>query len=293
MSSIPMTRTILLTGGTGKISSRITPPLSANGNDVLIASRSGTSPVLPGCKGVKFDWLDISTYDNIFKNASISAAFLVAPPIMDCVPPMTAFIDLAIKNGVKRFVLLSASVLDDGDGLIMSEVSSYLKGLKVEYAVLQPTWFMENFSEVGHLPTIRDQNQIISATGEGKIPFVSADDVAAVAFRALTDEAPHNTEHLILGPALWSYDEVAELLSRRLNRKITHIKISEQDFANRLANFIPEDYAKMLAELETVIKNSGEERLNDVVLEITGREPKRFGDFIDEMLKKGIWDKKQ
>lgn len=221
-----MTRTILLTGGTGKISSRITPLLSANGNDVLIASRSGTSPVLPGCKGVKFDWLDISTYDDIFKNASISAAFLVAPPIMDCVPPMTAFIDLAIKNGVKRFVLLSASVLDDGDGLIMSEVSSYLKGLKVEYAVLQPTWFMgmcsfqniedleimifaENFSEVGHLPTIRDQNQIISATGEGKIPFVSADDVAAVAFRALTDEAPHNTEHLILGPALWSYDEVS------------------------------------------------------------------------------------
>ncbi len=59
-----------------------------------------------------------------------------------------------------------------------------------------------------HLPTIRDDDMIITATGEGKVPFVSADDIAAVAFRALTDEVPHNTDHLILGPELFSYDDV-------------------------------------------------------------------------------------
>jgi festuclavine dehydrogenase len=142
MSAKITTGTILLTGGTGKISSRITPLLSANGNEVLIASRSGTSPTLPGCKGVGFDWLDASSYGNPFENASVSAVFLVAPPVMDCVPPMTALIDLAVKNGVKRFTLLSASVLEEGDGPIMSQVSSYLKDLDVEYAILQPTWFM-------------------------------------------------------------------------------------------------------------------------------------------------------
>lgn len=55
---------------------------------------------------------------------------------------------------------------------------------------------------------------------------------------------------------------------------------------------MPEDYAKMLAGLETVIKNGGEERLNDVVLKITGREPRALEDFIDEMVEKGIWEKK-
>jgi festuclavine dehydrogenase len=78
-----------------------------------------------------------------------------------------------------------------------------------------------------------------------------------------------------------------------LNREITHIKISEEEFAEGMANFMPEDYAKMLAELETVIKNGGEERLNDVVLKVTGSEPKKFEDFVDEMIKKGIWDRKQ
>ncbi|KUJ20904.1 NAD(P)-binding protein [Mollisia scopiformis] len=288
---IPSTGTVLLTGGTGKISSRIAPLLSANGNDVLIASRSGNSPELASCKGVKFDWLDESTYKTAFECASISAIFLVAPPIMDCLPPMKTFIDLAIKNGVKRFVLLSASVLEDGDGPIMTAVASYIKGLKVEYAILQPTWFMENFSEVQHLPTIRDQDQIITATGQGKVPFVRAEDIAAVAFRALTEEVPHNKDHLILGPRLWSYDEVAALLTQKLGRKISHLKISEAEFAQGIANFMPEDYAKMLAKLETVIKNGGEERLNDVVSKVTGREPKRFEDFVDEMVGKGVWDK--
>ncbi len=69
------------------------------------------------------------------------------------------------------------------------------------------------------------------------------------------------------------------------------MKISEEEFATGMANSMPEDYAKMLAELETVIKNGGEERLNDVVLKVTGRKPKRLEDFVDECMKKGIWDK--
>ena len=83
---------ILLTGGTGKISSRITPILSSNGNTILVASRSGTTPDISHSVGVKFDWLDPATYGNPFSHSQITAIFLVAPPIMDCLPPMKAFI---------------------------------------------------------------------------------------------------------------------------------------------------------------------------------------------------------
>ncbi len=218
---------ILLTGGTGKVSSRITPLLSSNGNTVLVASRSGNCPSLPNTTGVKFDWFDPTTYARSFSQSPINAIFLVAPPIIDCFPPMKAFIDLAVEKGVKRFVLLSASVLDVGDGPMMGKVSNYISSLGVEWAILRPTWFMgmllsasslvlnhangvtENFTEMQHMLSIRDEDKIITATGEGKVPFVSADDIAAVAFHALTDGVPHNADHLILGPELWSYDEVS------------------------------------------------------------------------------------
>jgi festuclavine dehydrogenase len=218
---------ILLTGGTGKVSRRIIPLLSSNGNTILVASRSGKCPSLPNAAGVKFDWFDSTTYASSFSKSEINAIFLVAPPIIDCFPPMKALMDLAVEKGVQRFVLLSGSVLDVGDGPMMGKVSKHISSLGVEWAILRPTWFMgmllsgsslllkhanggiENFSEEEHMLSIRDEDRIITGTGEGKVPFVSADDIAAVAFHALTDEVPHNADHLILGPELWSYDEVS------------------------------------------------------------------------------------
>jgi len=186
-------------------------------------------------------------------------------------------------------VLLSASLLDVGDGPIMSQVSKYISSICIEWAVLRPTWFMEDFSEMQHMLTIRDEAKIVTATGEGKVPFVAADDIAAVAFRALTDEVPHNTDHLILGPELFSYDDVAEILTQKLERKITHLSVTEEILAAGMSQFLPEEYARLLAQLDTAIKNGVEERLNSVVLDVTGRKPRRFRDFVELCVESGVW----
>lgn len=125
------------------------------------------------------------------------------------------------------------------------------------------------------------------------MPFVSAEDIAAVAFHALTDATPHNTDHLILGPELFSYDEVASLLSEKLGRKITHVVISEEDMVKAMTGYgMGEDYARMLAGLDTAIREGKEDRLNGVVKEVTGKEPKRLEVFVDECVGRGIWVKK-
>lgn len=284
---------ILLTGGTGKISSRITPLLASNGDTVLVASRSGKCPSLPNTIGVKFDWFDPATYTNPFSHSQVNTIFLIAPPIMDCLPPMKGFIDLAVQKGVKRLVLLSGSLLEVGDGPMMAQVSKYISLLGVEWTVLRPSWFMENFSEMEHGHSIRSEDRILTATGEGKVSFVSANDIAAVAFRALTDEVLHNTDHLILGPELFSYDDVAEILTKKLGREITHVKLTEDELADAMTNFgIPGDYASLLAQLDTAIKNGEEERLNSVILDVTGREPIRFQEFVERCVEKGVWMKK-
>lgn len=56
---------------------------------------------------------------------------------------------------------------------------------------------------------IRDNNTIITASGDGKLGFISADDIADLAVQALTDEKSHNTDHIIVGPDLLSYDDVS------------------------------------------------------------------------------------
>ncbi|OTA81175.1 hypothetical protein M434DRAFT_380496 [Hypoxylon sp. CO27-5] len=286
--------TILLLGGRGKTTSRIASLVHVANLPFLVASRS-TSPESPYRQAI-FDWTKDDTYGNPFIKASsdglapISAVYLVPPPIFDLAPPMIRFVDFAKQRGVKRFVLLSASTIEKG-GPAMGQVHGHLGSLNgIEYAVLRPTWFMENFSSPHELQriAIKDESKIYSAAGDGRIPFVSANDIARVGFRALTDEKSHNTDHIILGPNLLTYDMVAAILTSVLGRRITHVNLSEGELAERLQSAgMPAEDAKMLAEMDTMIKNGAEDRLNHVVEEVTGTLPLSFHDFA--VREKGAW----
>lgn len=176
----------------------------------------------------------------------------------------------------------------------------------------------ENFSEAQHAPTIRDEGRIYSAAGAGRIPFVSADDVAAVALRALTDRAPHNAAYLVLGPELLSYDDVRALLLPRsssacplrpsawcllaqvrweglanargqvarvlfsaLGRRVEHVRLSADELVARLVGGgVPEEYARLLARLDGAVEEGAEERVNGVVEQVTGKRPVGFGEFV-------------
>lgn len=66
----------------------------------------------------------------------------------------------------------------------------------------------ENLIEPGLVFTITKMNKIFTACQDGEIPFVSADDIAEVAFHALTGEKSHDCDLRILRPELLTYDDV-------------------------------------------------------------------------------------
>ncbi|KAK4464147.1 hypothetical protein QBC42DRAFT_263999 [Cladorrhinum samala] len=283
---------ILILGGTGTVGSRIASQLSSQGFTPIIASRSnGSSDRQPN--SVKFDWLDSTTWSEPFSRAPKSV-YLIGPPSLEGDKPMIEFIDYARSRGATRFVLQSASSIEAG-GPTMGKVHAYLRELgqrgEVEWAVLRPTWFQNNFSEHGHhVRSIRDESKIYSATGDGKIPWVSADDIAAVAVRALTSEDPPNTEYLVLGPELLSYGEIAEILSEVLGRKIVHVDMSATELQQRHRDFgMPEEWARMLSAMDTSIKFGAENRTNDVVFSVTGAAPRRFKDYAQSV--RDVWVK--
>lgn len=168
---------------------------------------------------------------------------------------------------------------------------------------------IENLSEAQHRSTIRDEGKLYSATGDGKLPWVSAEDIAAVAYRALVDEKSHDCDHVILGPELLSYGQVscpfhlpgprsrltykpssqlAEILTEVLGKPIAHVNWTEDQVRERFVRIgLNEGYAKLLAGLDTRIKEGAEEKHNDVVEKVTGRKPKTFREFAEE--KKLVW----
>ncbi|KAI1798762.1 NAD(P)-binding protein [Daldinia bambusicola] len=278
---------VLLLGGTGKVGSRIAPLLHAAGVHFLVASRSGTAP--NGYTGVKFDWEDESTWEPIFATL-ISTVYLVAPR-GDAQDTIKKFVDLALSKGAQRFVLLSASVVDEG-GPIFGKVHTYLRELgeagKIGWAVLRPTWFQENFLQEPHLSSIKKENKIYSSTGSGKIPWISANDIAAVAFHALTAAQAPNTDYMVLGPELLTYADLAETFTSVLGRTITHVDITEPELVERWTRVgLPPQYGAALASMDTAVRHGSEDRTSDDVRRTTGKEPRRFGDFVEE--NKSAW----
>lgn len=147
----------------------------------------------------------------------------------------------------------------------------------------------ENFGEqLFHIKFIKDESRLYSATSDAKIPWVSADDIAAVAAKCLTSPDPPNTEYLVLGPELLSYSDIADILTKVLGRKIVHVDLSRRDLEMRHQSFgVPEESSKMMSALQTSIKFGSENRTNDAILTLASATPKMFAEYAESA--KAIW----
>ncbi|ODM17925.1 hypothetical protein SI65_06713 [Aspergillus cristatus] len=279
---------ILLIGGTGKTAVRLARFLQNNNYQFLLASRRGQSAAPVGMPAVRFDWTDKGSWKEAFEyrfvaGEKVKAIYLMEPLVAEPWKPMNEFIDYARQEqGVGRFVLVAGTSSQLGrPGMGM--VWQHFLDTGVDYAVLRPSWFMENLSEEAPSGLIKDLSKIFTACGEGKIPFVSATDIAAVAYRALTDTESHNCDHRVLGPELLTYDEIALKLSAALGREIQHVSLSGEDrYQGLVSAGVSEYYARLLTNLETAAATGFETHLNDEVEKVTGRPPKSFDVFAQE-----------
>ncbi|MBO9434047.1 ergot alkaloid biosynthesis protein [Ruegeria sp. R13_0] len=269
-----MTNTIFVTGGTGKTGSRVVKQLRAKGLTPRVGTRS------PRSEGeVRFDWSDPSTFTDAFEG--VGAVYLVAPTdTVDSLGAMQPGLEAALSAGVQRFVLLSASSLEEG-GPMMGAVHAWLRSNAPEWAVLRPTWFMQNFSELHHRDPIRDESAIYTATDGGRVGFIDAGDIAACATALLVTSLVKNTEYILTGPEAISYDVVAETLSNQLGRKITHHRLTVEELAERHQSLgLPEEYAKTLAAMDGAIAGGSEDRVTNNVMIMTARAPISISEFV-------------
>lgn len=60
-----------------------------------------------------------------------------------------------------------------------------------------------------YLSLIVKENIIVSAAEDGRVPWISADDIAAAAVKAFTAETIEQRDLYVVGPELLSYDDVS------------------------------------------------------------------------------------
>jgi ergot alkaloid biosynthesis protein len=266
--------TILITGGSGKTGRRLADLLTERNARHRIASRHAT-----GDGAVAFDWTDQSSWANAL--TGVSSVYLVAPIYQDDPAPlMIDFVSVAMERGAKRFVLLSASLLPQG-GPGPGAVHDWLATHASEWAVLRPTWFMQNFSEGPHCQTINSENRIYTATADGRVPFIDAEDIARCAAVILTAQVAPNADFILTGQDVLSYDDVASRIGSAVGRNVAHVQLTVDQLATvHEAAGINPSWARALAMMDGAIASGAENRTTNCVEELSGRPSSAFSDFV-------------
>ncbi|CAM4269630.1 NmrA family NAD(P)-binding protein [Paenibacillus tarimensis] len=283
---------VLITGGRGKTGGRIAKRLSELGYPVRSASRSAKQSVNQTggiIEDVHFDWFDKSTYEDALQD--IDAMYLVPPlAVMEPAEVMLPFLELALRKGVQRTVLLSSASIPEG-GPVTGKVHQAIRRIMPEWTVLQPSYFMQNFTEGHHGIQINRDGVMYTAAGDGRIGFVDADDIAEVGLRALIDPDAHNQSHVITGPQSLSYSDVAKIIGKASGREIRHQHVSTDMLVGKMIQSgIPEEYARFLAGLDDAIRLHGsEDQVTDTVERITGRRPRSMAEYA--RIHSGHWGK--
>lgn len=127
--------TVLVLGATGKTGRRLLPRLRLRGVRVRAASRSSATA---------FDWSEPAGWDAALRGAD--AVYVVAP---DVAGPVHELLARAQAAGVRRVVLQSGHGADTwgdcGFGVGMRSAEDAVRGCALEWSVLRPANFDQNF----------------------------------------------------------------------------------------------------------------------------------------------------
>lgn len=272
----PAAAPTLVVGGTGKTGRRVAIRLAARGLAVRIGSRSAEPP---------FDWEDEATWAPALRGAR--AAYVTYYPDLaapGAVEAVRRFIDLALKQGVTRLVLLSGRGEEEA-----GHAEWVLQESGAEWTVLRSSWFAQNFSENYLLDPIL-AGEVVLPAADVPEPFVDADDIADVAAAALTEPGHAGKLYELTGPRLLTFREAVAEIAAATGREIRFTSVPVEEYAALLAAAgVPADVAGLLTYLFTEVLDGRNASLADGVQQALGRPPRDFRDYARKTAATGIW----
>ncbi|MEM9158855.1 MAG: NmrA family NAD(P)-binding protein [Verrucomicrobiota bacterium] len=278
-TSIHNRKPVLVIGANGKTGRRLVQRLHAADIPVKAASRSSET---------HFDWNDRSTWSPALEGTG--AAYITVYPDLSfpgVADNVEAFAKLAVSKGAKRLVLLSGR---GEEGAQDAELRIQKSG--AEYTIVRCSVFNQNFSD-SFADAIR-YGRLSMPVGDIQEPFIDAEDIADVAFAALTEDGHNGEVYELTGPRLLTLPQVVEELSKAMERTVVFEAVSVEDYATELVEHgFSEEESLPVAQLIADVMDGRNATLADGVQRALGREPRDFADFAQTEAAAGTWDIKK
>lgn len=254
--------TITVLAATGKTGRRVADRLERLGHDVRRASRSSAT---------RFAWEEPDTWGPAIDGAQ--ALYLVPPDPGGDVAP---FVDRLAGSTVARVVLLSARHPEQSGDTFLPDVEDLVRAVAPTSTILRPSWFDQNFDEGFFGPGLA-AGLLEVPVGDGREPFIDAEDIAEVAVAALTDPAHAGQTYELSGPEALTFGEAVAAIAEAWGRPIAFADLTPTTFRSQLeAAGVDGAEIDIFQHLFDAIRRGDNDHVSDGVQQALGRPPRSF-----------------
>ena len=282
--------TVVLTGATGRVGTRLLPLLCEQGHRVLAVTRRAEAKedlAALGAEPVVGDINAPASLDSAFSQAD--TVFLATADAPDQDRIETGLISAIAKAGSPHVVKLSAQSAGLSPprsfGIYHRRAEQALEASGLPWTILRPTFFQQSL--LLFAADIAAKGKLIAPAGTGKIAMVDLEDVARSAATVLGDTVRGDTGYAgriytLTGPSAHSLAEVTAALSDRLGRKIGYV--SPPAFVARLvlpfATGMPRWQSNLVVDLFSALKAGAQEQVSGDVETLSGQPPSSLNAFL-------------
>ena len=269
-----MTR-VLITGVRGKTGAPLAELLAAQPDvEVLGGSSDPSSVEIDGVVPTQFSWDDAAGWAAAADG--VDAVYVVRPDRADA-PELVAGLVAETPRGA-RVVLLSEQDADsfapDSWALRVEQV---VRESGRAWTTLRPSWFMQVFSDPRYYrDEIAEHGRLPFASGGAGAAWIDARDIAAVAERALLDDAHDGRVYEFSGPEVLSVPRTAEVLSAALGRSVSHEEITIEEAVAGMSGFDRDEFVWTFERFRDGVFAV----VTDAVEQVTGRPARTLERFL-------------
>jgi uncharacterized protein YbjT (DUF2867 family) len=278
--------TVLVTGATGNVGSRVIQELRGRGVPLraFVRDADRASAVLgPDVDLAIGDFAEPSSLRAALEGVDV--LFLACGNLPPQVEYERNVIDAAAQAGVRRLVKLSARGAEIGSRVDFwdwhARIEQHLRASKVPSVVLRPRYYMSNL--LGSIETVSSDGAVFAPAEGVKVPMIDPQDVAATAAVVLLDDGHEGRTYELTGPEAITFHDVAAHLADLTGRQVRFVPVSDAAAREALLQAgLPDWMAENIVTVFGMLREDPAAQVTGAVQALTGRRPRHLAEFLDD-----------
>lgn len=278
-----MTKTILITGATGNISSGIIAQLKGSEHRLLALVRNPKKAEELKRQGVELRIGDLEkpwTLGSAFTGADI--VWILAPPGPRAPEQCSNALWAARRAGTTHIVRQSAFGAAHTAPTINSRLHALsdaeLIGSGIPFTILKPHYFMQNLMVAAQ--SAAQQGAMYFALGDGKMGLIDSRDISEFAAQVLMTTGHEGKTYTLTGPASVSMHQVAAAIGEAIEKAVKYVPVTIEAQRQSILQMGTDEWtANLLGDYSAAYSANWGDLVSDDFQRVTGKAPRSIAQF--------------